>query len=64
MKVSKIKQKKNLQEIMVLFNPLPHWTGVCAASKLHMAALQGTASKVPVSQEAPADFRWDFLHER
>lgn len=48
MKVSKIKQKKNLQEIMVFFNRLPHWTGVCAASKLHMAAIQGTASKMPV----------------
>lgn len=33
---------------MVLFNPISHWTGVCAASKLHMAALGDTASKVPV----------------
>lgn len=48
MKVSKIKQKKNLQEIMVFFNRLPHWTDVCAASKLHMAAIQGTGSKMPV----------------
>lgn len=65
MKVSKIKRKKNLQKVMVLFNPLPHWAGVRAASELHMAALQGTASKVlskyMLSQDAPVDFRWDFL---